>query len=157
MKTRPTAPTSCPLSVVCGPRPSSRGWPKWRDSWKHFFVWPSTDRSQLDGDSFLYDQILIDSPSFTRLLILLQLASGNVCSKPGPAPVHPTNPKYPCSVCSREVGRTSNQCSRCKRWVHSTCSGLPGPTLSPRFPGVAWVVGSAHPVQQTHPTTLQPL
>jgi len=39
----------------------------------------------------------------------------NFCS----APVRPTTPKFPRSVCTRDVGRNSIQCSRCKRWVQN--------------------------------------
>jgi len=162
--------------VVRSPPIYPRGGPKWRDNYSEepdhpvapqssgiifSFLWcsrPLTGRSWTATLLFLYDRTLIYSPPLTRLLILLLLlASGNVHPNPGPAPIRPRNPIYLCSVCSREVGRTSVQSSRCKKWVHSTCSGLPGPTLRSMFSRVTWVVGSAHPVQQTHPTKLQPL
>jgi len=128
----------------------SRGGPKWPDNYPEerpsgppqsfgnifSFNRPLTGRSWTATLFLLYDRTLIYSPP--RLLILLLLASGNVHPNPGPAPVCPTNLKYPCFVCSREVGRTSIQCSRCKRWVHSTCSGLPGPAL--------WSMSSWHGV-----------
>jgi len=34
--------------------------------------------------------------------------------------------KYPCSVCSKGVGRNSIQCSKCKAWVHKRCSEVKG-------------------------------
>jgi len=46
-----------------------------------------------------YDRTLLRSPPLSRLLILLLLLiSGNVHPKPGPAPVHPTTSKFPCSI-----------------------------------------------------------
>jgi len=120
---------------------------------------PLTGRSWTATLFFLYDRTLICSPPFTRLLILLFLpASGNVHPNPGPAPVRPTIPKYPCSVCSHEVGRTSIQCSRCKRRVHSACFGLPGPNLRSMFSRGdvgGWVCPpcSANPPHQA-PTTV---
>jgi len=140
-----TAPPSCRLNVVVRSLLLySWGGPKWRDNYPEgpdhavvpnrletFFRlavhWPVAVGRRL----FLFDWTLICSPSFTRLLIFLLFVNGNIHPNPGPAPVCPTNPKYPCSVCSREVGRTSIQCqcSRCKRWAHSTYSGLPVPTL----------------------------
>jgi len=81
---------------------------------------PLTGRSWTATLFFLDDRTLIYSLPFTCLLIFLLLfASGNVHPNPSPATVRPTNPIYPSSVCSRKVGRTSTQCSRCKRWVHS--------------------------------------
>jgi len=132
--------------VVRSPPLYPKGGPKWRNNYPEGLVAPElsgnifsfsrhlTGRSWTVTLFFLHDRTLIFSPPFTRFLILfLLLASDDVHSNPGPAPVHLTNPKYPCSVCSNKVGQTSIQCSRCKRWVHSTCSGLPGPTLRSMF------------------------
>ena len=33
-------------------------------------------------------------------------------------------PRYPCSICSLEVGKDSLQCSTCSKWVHFSCSSL---------------------------------
>jgi len=32
--------------------------------------------------------------------------------------------RWPCSVCGRDVGNNSIQCTSCKRWVHKKCSGI---------------------------------
>jgi len=77
-----------------------------------------------------YDRTLPCSLPFSGLLLLV---SGNVHPYPGPAPVRPTTPKFPCSACTRDVGRTSIQCSRCKRWAQFTCSGLSRPDLRSIF------------------------
>jgi len=153
-------PTSRRLNVVVrSPSLYPRGGPKWRYNypdgehpvvpkvpsirsspivWNHFFVFscscPLTGHSWTATLFFLYDRTVIYVPPFTRLLILLLLlASGNVHPNPGPVPVRSTNLIFPCSICSREVRRTSIQCSRCKRWVCSTCFVLPGPTLRSTF------------------------
>jgi hypothetical protein len=34
--------------------------------------------------------------------------------------------KYPCSVCSKGVGRNSILCQKCKKWTHKKCSGVKG-------------------------------
>jgi hypothetical protein len=34
--------------------------------------------------------------------------------------------KYPCAVCKKGVGGNSIQCQKCKKWVHSKCSGIKG-------------------------------
>jgi hypothetical protein len=34
--------------------------------------------------------------------------------------------KYPCSVCQKGVRGNSIQCQKCKKWVHSICSGIKG-------------------------------
>ena len=34
--------------------------------------------------------------------------------------------KYPCSVCGKEVGRNSVQCTKCQHWVHKRCSEVHG-------------------------------
>ena len=33
-------------------------------------------------------------------------------------------PRYPCSLCSHEVGKDSLKCSTCSKWVHFSCSSL---------------------------------
>ena len=33
-------------------------------------------------------------------------------------------PRYPCSICSLEVGKASLKCSTCSKWVHFSCSSL---------------------------------
>ena len=33
-------------------------------------------------------------------------------------------PRYPCSLCSHEVGRDSLKCLCCSKWVHFSCSSL---------------------------------
>ena len=33
-------------------------------------------------------------------------------------------PRYPCSMCSHEVGKDLLKCSACSRWVHFSCSSL---------------------------------
>ena len=33
-------------------------------------------------------------------------------------------PRYPCSICSLEVGKDSLQCSTCSKWVHFSCYSL---------------------------------
>ena len=33
-------------------------------------------------------------------------------------------PRYPCSICSLEVGKNSLKCSTCSKWVHFSCSSL---------------------------------
>jgi len=143
-------PTSRRLNVVVRFSPLyPRSGPKWRDNYPEgpsHPVFPNrlesffscshllTGRSWTTTLFFLYDQTLIYSPPFILLLILLLLlVSENVHPNPSSAPVRPTNLIYPCCVCSPEVGQTSIQCSRCKRWVHSTCSRLPGPTLRSMF------------------------
>ena len=52
------------------------------------------------------------------LFLLISLA-GDVHTNPGP-------PRYPCSVCFKNVTSqcTSYLCTRCSQWVHSRCSGL---------------------------------
>ena len=34
------------------------------------------------------------------------------------------SPRYPCSICSLEVGKDSLKCSTCSKWVHFSCSSL---------------------------------
>ena len=61
---------------------------------------------------------LITGPDYDPLLRMLSLA-GDVHPNPGP-------PRYPCSVCLKNVTRqgTSYRCTRYSLWVHSRCSGL---------------------------------
>ena len=33
-------------------------------------------------------------------------------------------PRYPCSLCSHEVGKVSLKCSTCSKWAHFSCSSL---------------------------------
>ena len=33
-------------------------------------------------------------------------------------------PRYPCSICSLDVGKDSSKCSTCSKWVHFSCSSL---------------------------------
>ena len=33
-------------------------------------------------------------------------------------------PRYPCSICSLEVGKDSLKCSTCSKWMHFSCSSL---------------------------------
>ena len=33
-------------------------------------------------------------------------------------------PRYPCSICSLEVGKDFLKCSTCSKWVHFSCSSL---------------------------------
>ena len=33
-------------------------------------------------------------------------------------------PRYPCSLCSHELGKDSLKCSTCSKWVHFSCSFL---------------------------------
>jgi len=70
------------------------------------FSHPLTCRNWTASPFFLYDRTLICSPP-SLLIFLLLLVSSNNHPNSGSAPVHPTNPKYPCSVCSHEVRRTS--------------------------------------------------
>jgi len=108
------APTSHRLNVVVrSPLLYPRGEPKWRDNYPEgpdhpvatnrletfLFSRPLTGRSWTATLFFLYDQTLICSPPFIRLFILLLLlVSGSVHPILSPAPVRPTNLKYPCSV-----------------------------------------------------------
>ena len=61
----------------------------------------------------------------------------NICVPSTPSPrVPPTTawllsvastsgpPRYPCSMCSLEVGKDSLKCSTCSKWVHFSCSFL---------------------------------
>jgi len=150
--------TSRRLNVVVRPPPlCPRGGPKWRDNYpkgpdhpvapnrlESFFR--VTDWSQLDGDSFVpLRPTLIYSPSFTRLLILfLLLASGNV---------HPSlfAQQIPDPFAPEKLGEPQFNAAAARG--RSTPPSL-GPLSGPCFSGV---VGSAHPVQQTHLTKLQPL
>jgi len=112
----------------CSPHPSSESWIKMEGQFSRGvrsiwslplpIVWncfqPSSDRLQLDS----YSLSLVTSsigPSIlalSHLLVLfLLLARGNKILNLCPAAVRPTTPKCPCSVWSREVGRTSIQCS----------------------------------------------
>ena len=34
--------------------------------------------------------------------------------------------RWPCSVCHKEVGTNSIECSSCKKWNHKKCSGVEG-------------------------------
>jgi len=34
--------------------------------------------------------------------------------------------RWPCSVCGRDVGNNSIQCTSCKKWVHRKCIGIKG-------------------------------
>src|SRR5450432_3406352 len=34
--------------------------------------------------------------------------------------------KYPCVVCRKGVGSNSITCTRCIKWIHHRCSGIPG-------------------------------
>jgi len=34
--------------------------------------------------------------------------------------------RWPCGVCSKDVGSNSLQCARCHKWVHKKCSGIKG-------------------------------
>ena len=45
---------------------------------------------------------------------------------PGFYQSHPPRgpPRYPCSICSLEVGKDSLKCSTCSKWVHFSCSSL---------------------------------
>ena len=47
------------------------------------------------------------------------LPSGFYQSRPPRGP-----PRYPCSMCSLEVGKDSLKCSTCSKWVHFSCSSL---------------------------------
>jgi len=69
--------------------------------------------------------------------------------------VRPTTPKFPCSVCTRDVERTYIQCSRCKRCFTPHVLGSVDPPRDPCFSRVMCVGGSAYLVQITHPTELQ--
>ena len=61
---------------------------------------------------------LTTGPDYDPLLLLLAMA-GDVYPNPGP-------PRYPCSVCFKNVTSqgTSYLCTRRSHWVHSRCSGL---------------------------------
>ena len=61
---------------------------------------------------------LTTGPDYDPLLLLLAIA-GDVHPNPGP-------PRYPCSVCFKNVisQSTSYPCTRCSHWEHSRCSGL---------------------------------
>ena len=48
-----------------------------------------------------------------------QLLPGFYQSRPPRGP-----PRYPCSICSLEVGKDSLKCSTCSKWVHFSCSSL---------------------------------
>ena len=71
------------------------------------------------------------SPTQTSLLVTLP------ASPPPPSPGFPPlppgfyqsrpprgPPRYPCSICSLEVGKDSLKCSTCSKWVHFCCSSL---------------------------------
>ena len=34
--------------------------------------------------------------------------------------------RWPCGVCTKDVGSNSIQCSSCQKWVHKKCSGIKG-------------------------------
>ena len=71
------------------------------------------------------------SPTHTRLLVtppasppppppgFPPLPPGFYQSRPPRGP-----PRYPCSICSLEVGKDSLKCSTCSKWVHFSCSSL---------------------------------
>ena len=68
------------------------------------------------------------SPTQTSLLVTLPaspppgfppLLPGFYQSRPPRGP-----PRYPCSICSLEVGKDSLKCSTCSKWVHFSCSSL---------------------------------
>ena len=71
------------------------------------------------------------SPTQTSLLVtppasppppppgFLPLPPGFYQSRPPRGP-----PRYPCSICSLEVGKDSLECSTCSKWVHFSCSSL---------------------------------
>ena len=63
-------------------------------------------------------ELLTTGPYYDPLLLLLSPA-GDVHPNPGP-------PRYPCSVCFKNVTSQciSYLCTRCSHWVHSRCSGL---------------------------------
>ena len=71
------------------------------------------------------------SPTQTSLLVtppasppppppgFLSLSPGFYQSRPLRDPL-----RYPCSICSLEVGKDSLKCSTCSKWVHFSCSSL---------------------------------
>ena len=49
-------------------------------------------------------------------------------------------PRYPCSICSLDVGKDSLKCSTCSKWVHFSCSSLTGLTFAKSArPAPPWV------------------
>ena len=44
--------------------------------------------------------------------------------------VAPVKCKYPCSVCSRNVGQSSIQCTDCRLWTHRKCSEVKGSLIA---------------------------
>jgi len=165
------APTSRRLNVVVrSPAPLSERWAEMVRQLPRE-VRPS-GRPQSSGNIFrlaVYWPVAIGRQLFLSLrpdpntyhhslVLLLLLASGNVYPNPGPAPVCPTNPIYPCSAFAPEkLGKPQSNAADARCGSTPPASGSLGSLSGPCFPGVTWVVGSVHPVQQTYPTKLKPL
>ena len=64
--------------------------------------------------------------SSLRRLRPLPPSTGSPPLPPGVYHSHPPRglPRYPCSICSLEVGKASLKCSTCSKWVHFSCSSL---------------------------------
>jgi len=130
--------------------------------WNHCFIFscscPLIGCSWTATLLFLYDQTLIYSPPFTCLLILLHLlASGNVHPNPGLPLFFQQNPYIPAPFAPEKLDKPQSNAAAAIGGSTLPAPGSLGPLSCPCFLGVTWVVGSAHPVQQTHPTKLQPL
>ena len=65
-------------------------------------------------------------PSLRGLHPLHPIPAGFPSLLPGFYQPHPPQgpPRYPCSLCSHEVGKVSLKCSTCSKWVHFSCSSL---------------------------------
>ena len=68
------------------------------------------------------------SPTQTSLLVTPPASPppGFLTVPPGFYHSHPPRglPRYPCSICSLEVGKDSLKCYTCSKWVHFSCSSL---------------------------------
>jgi len=85
--------------------------------------WTITRLISLDRTLFCSPTFLISSYSSFYLLVVM------FCNTPALSLFTQQNPNIHALSAPGEVGRTSIQCSHCKRWGHSTCSRFPGPAL----------------------------
>jgi len=67
------------------------------------------------------------------------------------------NPYIPAPFAPEKLGESQSNAAAARGGSTPPAPGSLGPLSGPCFPGVTWVVGSVHPVQQTHPTKLQSL